>query len=140
MDNGDAQLINKAKIAYQQQTGNPAPTNYQAMANIFAGELKTAVTQNGGDKDEREAIAEPFSNVNSPAQLKGAVQQSATAMAGKTHALEKGWDVGTNGTQGTFSKFLTPATQEFLKPQSGGKGMNAGESQTIGGFKVTRVK
>ena len=118
MGTGDTQLINKAKIAYQQQTGNPAPTNYSAMANIFSGELKQAVTANGGDQGEREAIAAPFSDINSPLALKGAIQISATAMAGKTVALKKGWDVATQGNQGPFDKFLTPATKEFLGGES----------------------
>lgn len=115
MNTGDSQTINKARLAWQQQFGSPAPTNYQAMANIYSGELVNAVTQNGGDKDERERITAPFSGVNSPKQLAGAIQTSATAMAGKAHALNKAWDAGTNGNQGSFNKFLSPATQEFLK-------------------------
>lgn len=118
MKTGDSRGINAASLAWKQQFGSAAPTNYQAMANIFAGELKSAVTQNGGDASEREAIAAPFSGINSPEQLKGAIQTSATAMAGKTHALQKAWDVGTNGTQGPFEKLLTPATKEFLKGSS----------------------
>lgn len=118
MNTGDSQTINKARLAWQQQFGSPAPTNYQAMANIYSGELVNAVTQNGGDKDERERITAPFSGVNSPKQLAGAIQTSATAMAGKAHALNKAWDAGTNGNQGSFDKFLSPATQEFLKSGS----------------------
>lgn len=126
---GNSQLINKAALAYQQQTGSPAPTSYKMLSGIFGQEVINAITQNGGDKDEREELVSPLKDSNSSAQLKDAIKTAATAMAGKTHALQQGWDVAMKNTQGPFDQFLTPSTKQFL----GGDTAKAPVSKTIGG-------
>jgi hypothetical protein len=129
MGSGDTTKINEARQAYQRNTGQPAPTNYQTLANMAVGEISKAVTANGGDAAEREAIAAPFAAGNSPAVLKGAVQTAVTALAGKTDALRNQWDVGTQGTQGSFDKLLLPETKQALKqaePQGSPKGPAVG--------------
>ena len=120
MGSGNVTRINQARQAYQTATGVPAPTNYATLANMAVGEINKAVTANGGDAAERESIAAPFDPKGGPAVLKGAVQTAVTALAGKTDALRNAWDVGTNGTQGSFDKLLLPATKKALA-QEGGK-------------------
>lgn len=119
MGSGNVSRINQARQAYQTATGVPAPTNYQTLANMAVGEINKAVTANGGDAAERESIAAPFDAKGGPAVLKGAVQTAVTALAGKTDALRNAWDVGTNGTQGSFDKLLLPDTKKALGQASG---------------------
>jgi hypothetical protein len=114
MQSGNMTRINQAKQAYQKEFGIAAPTNYQALANMATGEVAKAVNAGGGTESERDSIAAPFKASGGPDVLHGAVQTVSTALAGKTEALRNAWDVGTNGTQGSFDKFLMPATRQAL--------------------------
>lgn len=114
MKSGNMTKINEARQYFQKQTGNPAPTNYQMLADMASGEISKAVMQGGGSKDERDDLAEPFKKSLAPDVLKGAVSTAATALAGKTDALRNVWQVGTNGTQGDFNKFLMGPTKQAL--------------------------
>lgn len=114
MESGNLTLINKARQIYQKQTGKPAPTNYSTLAEMAIGETSQAVMAGGGTGPEREALAAPFKSGNGPDVLRGAVKGAATALAGKTEALRTSWEAGTNGTQGSFDKFLGPETKKVL--------------------------
>lgn len=114
MQSGNMTKINEARQYFQKQTGNPAPTNYQMLADMASGEISKAVMQGGGSKDERDDLAEPFKKSLAPDVLKGAVNTAATALAGKTDALRNAWQVGTSGTQGDFNKFLMEPTKKAL--------------------------
>lgn len=114
MDTGNVTIINKARQLFQKQTGKPAPTNYQTLANMAVGEVSQAVTAGGGTGPERDHLAAPFESANGKDVLHGAVQQAITALAGKTDALRTSWDSGTNGTHGSFDKYLGPATKKAL--------------------------
>ncbi len=114
MGTGNEQLINRARNAWQQQTGSPAPTNYAAIKEFVGGEVAKAVLPGGGGEGERDALLAPLNAANSPQQLHEAVGQMQRALAGKTEALRNQWNVGTGGTQGSFDKFLMPSTQSAL--------------------------
>lgn len=114
LNSGQIPLINKAKIAFKNATGQEAPNDYNALKNFVNGEVAKAVLPGGGGEREREELNAPFKNSNSPAQLKGALDVTVKALAGKTEALRNQWDVGTNGAQGSFDKFLLPATKKAL--------------------------
>ncbi len=119
LGSGNVTRINQARQAYQRATGIPAPTNYQTLANMAVGEINTVVSgPSGGDKEERARLASPFDPDGGPSVLKGAVNTAVTALAGKTDALRNAWDVGTNGTQGSFDKFLLPDTKKALASDS----------------------
>jgi hypothetical protein len=142
MESGNLTLINKARQLYQKQTGVAAPTNYSTLANMAVGETSQAVMAGGGTGPERDELAAPFKSANGPAVLRGAVQTAVTALAGKTHALRTSWEAGTNGTQGSFDRFLDPATKKALgiSDQPGLSGpIGVGQSHSVGDFKVTRV-
>jgi len=114
LDNTSSPLFNKAANYFKQQTGQTAPTNFAALKEFVAGEVAKAVLPGGGGEGERQALSAPLAAANSPAQLKQAVQTIKTALAGKTEALRNQWDIGTNGTQGDFDKFLLPSTKRAL--------------------------
>jgi hypothetical protein len=140
LGSGNVTRINQARQVFQRETGIPAPTNFATLANMAVGEINKAVTANGGDKEERERLGAPFDPKGGPAVLKGAVQTAVSALAGKTDALRNAWDVGTNGTQGPFDKFLLPDTKKALGITDSGAPVSPGQSQTINGFTVTRIK
>lgn len=145
MGTGNLTVINKARQFFEKQTGKPAPTNYQTLANMAVGEVSQAVMAGGGTGPERDDLAAPFKSSNAPDVLRGAVQTAMTALAGKTDGLRTSWDAGTNGTQGAFERFLGPATKKALGLPTGGSAggtgvtLNPGQSHAVGGFTVTRV-
>lgn len=119
LDNTRSPLFNKVANAFKQQTGQTAPTNFAALKDFVAGEVAKAVLPGGGGEGERQALSAPLAAANSPAQLKEAVKTIKTALAGKTEALRNQWDIGTNGTQGDFDKFLLPQTKKALGTAGG---------------------
>jgi hypothetical protein len=144
MGNGNMTLFNKAANYFKQQTGSAAPTNFAALKEFVSGEVAKAVLPGGGGEAERKALADPINAANSPEQLRQAVQTYKTALAGKTEALRNQWQVGTNGAQGDFDKFLLPETKKALgiADQPAGKTgitLNPGQSHAVNGFTVTRV-
>jgi hypothetical protein len=110
---------NTVANAFEQQIGSTAPTSFAAIKEFVGGEVAKAVLPGGGGEAERQALLAPLNAANSTDQLKQAVQQIKVALAGKTEALRNQWDIGTNGTQGTFDKFLLPATKAALGSNSG---------------------
>lgn len=87
LGNGSTQLINKAKNKYLTATGNPAPTNFDAIKNIVGQEVVKAIVAGGGSMTEREEAAKTFSTASSPAQLKGAIQHYRMVMGAQADNL-----------------------------------------------------
>lgn len=114
MGTGNVKVLNQVTNAFKQQVGVSAPTNYAALKEFVGGEVAKAVLPGGGGEAERKALLDPLNAANSPQAIHDAVQQITTALAGKTEALRNQWDVGTRGTQGSFDKFLMPATKKAL--------------------------
>jgi hypothetical protein len=114
LSGGNMTVLNKAQNFFKQQTGNSAPTNFSAIKEFVGGEVAKAVLPGGGGEAERQALTKPLDAANSPVQLKDAVSTIQKALAGKTEALRSQWDIGTNGTQGAFDRFLLPATKNAL--------------------------
>ena len=114
LQNGDVRALNKSANFFKTQFGSNATTNFSVVKNFAAGEVAKAVLPGGGGEHEREEIAEAINSSSSPEQLHSAIQTWRNLLAGKTEALRNQWDVGTNGTQGEFDKFLLPATKKAL--------------------------
>lgn len=114
LGNGDIQALNKVKNFFGQQFGGTGVNNFNVVRDFAAGEVAKAVLPGGGGEKEREDIASAIKNSSSPQQLSQAIDMWRQLLAGKTDALRNQWDVGTRGTQGSFDKFLLPATKKAL--------------------------
>jgi hypothetical protein len=114
LGNGNIQAFNKLGNFFGTQFGSSTTTNFNVVKNFAAGEVAKAVLPGGGGEREREDIAEAIRSSNSPTQLHDAIQTWRNLLAGKTDALRNQWDVGTNGAQGSFDRFLLPATKKAL--------------------------
>lgn len=111
---GDIKRVNSFSNIFKQETGSPAPTDYASIKEFVGGEIAKAVLPGGGGEKERAALLDPLNASNSPEAIKSALDKIQIALAGKTEALRNQWDVGTRGTQGSFDKFLLPATKKAL--------------------------
>jgi len=67
LQSGDVQLINQARQAYQTATGNAAPTNFNAVRALAAGEVNKIATGTPGAEGDREAARAIFDPKASPA-------------------------------------------------------------------------
>lgn len=87
LGNKDTQIINKIGNAYASQTGNPAPTNFDAAKDVVSKEVVKAIVAGGGGVAERQELAHLMDNAKSPAQLKGVIQQYRNLMDAQHGAL-----------------------------------------------------
>lgn len=125
LSNGNVQALNKASNFFGTQFGGSATTNFNVIKNFAAGEVAKAVLPGGGGEHEREEIADAIKSSNSPQQLHDAISTWRNLLSSKTEALRNQWEIGTNGTQGSFDKFLLPPTKKAL-------GINSAPTQAPG--------
>lgn len=87
LDNKNIQLFNQVGNEYSKQTGNPAPTNFDAAKNIVGQEVVKAIVANGGGVAEREEAGKLLDKAQSPAQLKGVINTYRTIMGAQKESL-----------------------------------------------------
>lgn len=87
MGNGKINVVTRLANAYQSQTGTAAPTNFDAAKDVVSKEVVKAIVGAGGGVSEREELTKSMSNVRSPAQLKGVIDQYKTLMNAQQEAL-----------------------------------------------------
>ena len=95
LGNGDVRVLNSIRQRWQTETGNPAPTNFNAAKTIIADEVAKAVVGSTGAQADRDAVAAPLLAANSPEQLLGAMQTYKGLMAGQKAGLEAQFKRGT---------------------------------------------
>lgn len=130
MNNGDVQLINKAKNAVAAAFGNPAATNFDAAKKIVTDEVVKAIVGAGGGVQDRDEAANIMSNAKSPAQLKGAIAQIHDLMGGQLRGLAQQYYAG-GGSKDFGQTFLTPRALQLAgalpsPPRRGLAGPGAG--------------
>lgn len=112
LGNGDVQALNSLSQTWAQQTGNPAPTNFEAMKQIVGDEIVKALVGTGGSAGDREHAAATISRASSPQQLAGAIQTYQQALAGKLGPLRTKYHYNTKLND--FNDMLTPTTRSIL--------------------------
>jgi hypothetical protein len=127
LDNGDVQLINRAKNAVATQFGGAAPTNIDAAAKVVGQEVTKAIVANGGGEAERRAAAEDFSTVKSWGQLSGTISTYLDLMRGQLDTQRNGYQQ-TLGRSDFDNKFLTSRARQAL----GGSGSSTPAGNSAG--------
>ena len=108
LDNGNSPLFNKVSNLWKQQTGQPAPTNFNAAKQIVAAEVVKAISGSGGGVADREEAQRVVDAANSPAQLKQAIGTVRELFAGQLHSRRNMYEQGTGRKD--FNRFLLPET------------------------------
>ena len=112
LNNVDTRLFNKYANQYQKNTGQPAPTDFEATKRIVGDELVKAITGSSGALADREEASHSLSAANSPAQLRSVVDQYTELMAAQVKGLKKEYEeVGLKD----FDKKLLPSTMKALQ-------------------------
>lgn len=97
LDNGDAPTLNKIGNAIGYQFGSDKTTNFNVIKNALSGEISKVFKGGEATDAEIKAVQEPFSAANSPAQLKGAIQNAIHLMNSKRDALQQQVQQGMQG-------------------------------------------
>lgn len=87
LGNKDTQGFNRLANIYKTQSGNPAPTNFDAVKNVIGQEVVKAIVAGGGSAGERDEAAKAFSSAASPDQLNGAISHYRMVMQAQQENL-----------------------------------------------------
>jgi len=119
LGNSDIKAINSLGNVIARQTGQPAPTNFDAAKQIVTAEVIKAVVASGGGVTERQEAERNFAAANSPAQLKGIINTYQDLLGGQLKSLNLQYE-NTTGRK-DFDKKLTPAAQQVVARIRGGE-------------------
>jgi hypothetical protein len=97
LNNGDTQLVNKLGNNFGQQTGNPAPTNFDAVKTAVSGEIAKVFKGGGATDQEISEMNGTINRAESPAQLKGVINTYTSLMNSKKEALQQQYTQGKQG-------------------------------------------
>jgi len=112
LTSGNLPAINAARQAYMQQTGNPAPANFNAVKNIAADEAVKFIVANGGTLHDRQQAQQMFAGAQSPQQLAGAITQVQHLAAGQLSGIRQRYQA--IGATNEFDATLTPRARQLL--------------------------
>lgn len=121
LNNGNVQVVNKAKQRWAQETGQPAPVNFQAAVNAMSGEVAAALKASGATDEEIRNVGRTFSRAQSPAQLQGAISTYRNILGSKAQQLQKQYEAGRQGK---------PAFENNHEQQASGLSVTAPNGKT----------
>ena len=131
LKNNDVKAFNYLGNLVAKQTGQPAPTNFDAAKQIVTAEVIKAVVASGGGVKERQEAEANFSGANSPAQLKGVINTYKQLLGGQLNSLGLQYETTTGRTD--FSKKLTSdAKTEYENIRSKNTTSNTGLPPGVG--------
>lgn len=108
LNNGDVKAINSIGNVIARQTGQPAPTNFDAAKQIVTSEVIKAVVASGGGVTERQEAERNFAAANSPEQLKGIINTYKQLLGGQLKSLNLQYE-NTTGRKDFDSKLTGEA-------------------------------
>jgi hypothetical protein len=133
MANGNVQLVNRVGNFIASQTGNPAPTNFNAAKQLVGDEIVKAIVGAGGGVSDREEAAHNISSASSPAQLAGVIRTYQGLLSGQLVGLRQQYQKSTGLDD--FEDFLAPETRAKLEAHGAASG--AAPPPSGGGGQIT---
>lgn len=130
LDNGDIQAINKFGNMVASQTGQKAPTEFNAAKKIVSDEIVKAIVGTGGGVADREEAAKTIDASNSPAQLRGVIQTYKELMKGQLEGLADQY-ARTTGKDDFEDKFLTGAAKAVAHSRPSGEFVPPKQTNTV---------
>lgn len=117
LNNRDLPALNKVGNFYAQQSGNPAPTSFNAAKKIVGDEIVKAIVGAGGGVADREEAAKTIDAANSPAQLKSVIKTYQELMVGQLGGLEQQYKTSTK--RDDFGNLLSDRAKEIYQQSHG---------------------
>lgn len=135
MGNGDVQMVNKIGNYFATQTGQPAPSNFNAAKQIVGDEIVKAIVGSGGGVSDREEAAHNISAASSPQQLSGVIKIYQRLLSGQLSGLKQQYEKSTGLPD--FEDYLAPETKAKLQAHQAAPAMSAAPTQSR--FKIEQV-
>ena len=111
LNNGNIPLFNSIAQSYAKNTGQPAPTNFDALKSIVGSEVAKAVSGGASALGDREEIRREIDKANSPQQLAEVIKKYQQLMAGQLKGLKQTYE---SADLKDFDKKLLPRTVQVL--------------------------
>lgn len=126
LKNGNIQLFNKVANVWAEQTGQPAPTNWDTARTIVGGEVVKGIVGAGGGVEDRAKAQSAFDRAKSPAQIDDAIKVAILPLLnGQLKGLEQQYKAGT-GRKDFREKYLTEGARKAF----GGSSVDAAATGT----------
>lgn len=115
LKNGDIRAFNQVAQRWSEETGLPAPTNFDTAKQIIGAEIIKALGVAGaGTEAERREAADAFQRARSPQQIIGAIHVVQALLGGQLKGLRRQFVASTGLAEERFDDMLEPHTRQFL--------------------------
>ena len=129
LQNGNVPAFNAAAQRFAEETGQPAPTNFDTAKQIVGTEIIKALGVAGaGTQQEREEAGNAFMRARSPQQIQGAIGVVQSLLGGQLKGLRRQFTSSTGMPESSFDEMLEPETRDVL----GRSGTGAGNTTSTG--------
>lgn len=115
MDSGPSKRVNYLRNLWEQETGKPAPTNFDAAKHIVSEEVGKAVLPGGGIGQERLEIAANADKSKDPDVLKGVMKTWKKLLSGQMGGLKRQYKHATG--LDNFEEMMDPQALRELEQQ-----------------------
>lgn len=113
LKNNDIKMFNKIANKWAEETGQPAPTNFNTAKQIIGAEVVKSIVGAGGGVAERQEASNNISAASSPEQLMGAIETTQKLMGGQLRGLKKQYEDTTKKKD--FLDRLTPEARKIAE-------------------------
>lgn len=120
LQNGDVRSLNKIGNEMGYQFGSDKMSNFNVIKNALAGEVSKVFKGGQATDAEIKEVQAPFDAANSPAQLKGAIENAVHLMNSKRDALKQQYEAGQKGKPNFGGQQTAQPTNDFFS-NFGGK-------------------
>jgi hypothetical protein len=96
INNTNLPVWNSLANEFQKQTGQSAPTNFDAMKGVLADEMAKGILGSAGALADRQSFAANLNKASSPKQLNEALDTYVKALGGQLAGMAKQYHAGTN--------------------------------------------
>jgi hypothetical protein len=138
LQNNDIKAFNSLGNTVARQTGQPAPTNFDAAKQIVTAEIIKAVVASGGGVKERQEAESNFAAASSPEQLKGVINTYKQLLGGQLNSLNLQYENSTGRKD--FDKKLTPDAKAELNKLRGTETPAAGTLSAAEQAELTQLR
>ncbi len=115
LKNGEINKFNAVSQRWAEETGKPAPTNFDTAKRIVGTEIIKALGVAGaGTEAERTEAADAFTRARSPEQISGSIKAAQSLLVGQLRGLKKQFVTSTGLQEKSFDSMLEPQTRAFL--------------------------
>jgi hypothetical protein len=97
LNNGDVQTLNRMSNAFKEKFGHAAPTNFEAVKTMLAGEIANVAKATGATDQEIAAARDELQRAQSPEQINGVIETNQDLMDQKAVEMYQQYQSGMQG-------------------------------------------